>query len=88
MTSKSIDPAILFDLDGTLVDTAYQHVAAWSEALKAAGILVPNWKIHRRIGMSGKLLVRQLTREHGSRRGKLDIDQLEKKHDIFFQKIT
>lgn len=82
-----MDLAILFDLDGTLVDTAYQHVSAWSAALKAADIVVPSWKIHRRIGMSGKLLVRQVVREHGSTRGKLDIEQLEKKHDIFFRKL-
>jgi beta-phosphoglucomutase-like phosphatase (HAD superfamily) len=57
------DPAILFDLDGTLLDTAYDHVTAWSTALASAGIVVPKWKIHRRIGMSGKSLVRQLLRE-------------------------
>jgi HAD superfamily hydrolase (TIGR01549 family) len=82
-----MDPAILFDLDGTLVDTAYQHVSAWSAALKDADIVVPSWKIHRRIGMSGKLLVQQVVREHGSARLKLDIEQLEKKHDIFFKKL-
>ena len=54
-----LDPAMLFDLDGTLVDTVYQHVTAWSAALRSEGILVPNWKIHRRIGMSGKSLVNQ-----------------------------
>jgi HAD superfamily hydrolase (TIGR01549 family) len=92
MTTNPIDPAILFDLDGTLVDTAYQHVSAWAAALAKAGITIPHWKIHRRIGMSGKLLVRQLIREHGSGRGKsnrkeLDIDRLEKQHDIFFKKL-
>jgi beta-phosphoglucomutase-like phosphatase (HAD superfamily) len=56
-------PAILFDLHGTLLDTAYNHVTAWSTALASAGIVVPKWKIHRRIGMSGKSLVRQLLRE-------------------------
>ena len=63
MISKSNDPAILFDLDGTLVDTAYRHVTSWAAALRDAGILVPEWKIHRRIGMSGSSLVRQLVRE-------------------------
>jgi beta-phosphoglucomutase-like phosphatase (HAD superfamily) len=57
------DPAILFDLDRTLLDTAYDHVSAWSTALASVGIVVPEWKIYRRIGVSGKSLVRQLLRE-------------------------
>jgi beta-phosphoglucomutase-like phosphatase (HAD superfamily) len=57
------DPAILFDLDGTLLDTVYDHVTAWSTAPASAGIVVPKRKIHRRIGVSGKSLVRQLLRE-------------------------
>jgi HAD superfamily hydrolase (TIGR01549 family) len=82
---KSSDPAILFDLDGTLFDTVYEHVIAWSSALATEGIDVPNWKIHRRIGMSGKSLVRQLLREHHSS-SEVDIDSLEKKHDVEFRK--
>jgi len=46
----------LFDLDGTLVDSVYQHVLAWREALEQAGIELAVWRIHRRIGMSGGLL--------------------------------
>ena len=49
-------PAFLFDLDGTLVDSVYQHVLAWREALERAGISLSVWRIHRRIGMSGGLL--------------------------------
>jgi HAD superfamily hydrolase (TIGR01549 family) len=58
-------PAFLFDLDGTLVDSVYQHVLAWREALEAAGIQLSVWRIHRRIGMSGGLLVNALLRETG-----------------------
>ena len=47
--------AFLFDLDGTLVDSVYQHVLAWREATQAAGIELPVWRIHRQIGMSGGL---------------------------------
>jgi beta-phosphoglucomutase-like phosphatase (HAD superfamily) len=47
-------PAILFDWDGTLLDTVHDPVTAWSTAVASAGIVVPKWKIHRRIGMSGK----------------------------------
>jgi beta-phosphoglucomutase-like phosphatase (HAD superfamily) len=55
--------AVLFDLDGTLVDSVYQHVIAWREALERVGINLPVWKIHRRIGMSGGLFVNALARE-------------------------
>lgn len=57
--------AFLFDLDGTLVDSVYQHVLAWREALQAAGIELAVWRIHRQIGMSGGLLVNALLRETG-----------------------
>jgi HAD superfamily hydrolase (TIGR01509 family) len=56
-------PALLFDLDGTLIDSVYQHVLAWQEALTAFGIDLAVWKIHRRIGMSGGLFVSALARE-------------------------
>jgi HAD superfamily hydrolase (TIGR01549 family) len=56
-------PAFLFDLDGTLVDSVYQHVVAWREALEGVGINLSVWKIHRRIGMSGGLFVTALARE-------------------------
>jgi HAD superfamily hydrolase (TIGR01509 family) len=57
--------AFLFDLDGTLVDSVYQHVLAWQEALQGAGIELATWRIHRRVGMSGGLFVRALAREIG-----------------------
>jgi HAD superfamily hydrolase (TIGR01509 family) len=56
---------LLFDLDGTLVDSVYQHVLAWREALEAEGIQLAVWRIHRRIGMSGGLFARALVRETG-----------------------
>src|SRR4051812_14380503 len=59
-------PAFLFDLDGTLVDSVYAHVLAWRSALEAAGIELSVWRIHRRIGMSGGLLVNALLRETGT----------------------
>jgi HAD superfamily hydrolase (TIGR01509 family) len=68
-------PAFLFDLDGTLVDSVYQHVVAWREALESVGINLPVWKIHRRIGMSGGLFVSALAREL---EGELDRDILAK----------
>lgn len=58
-------PALLFDLDGTLVDSVYQHVTAWQEALTEVGIPLSVWRIHRRIGMSGGLFLDALQRETG-----------------------
>lgn len=57
--------AFLFDLDGTLVDSVYQHVLAWHEAMSAVGIDLAVWKIHRRVGMSGGLMANALLRELG-----------------------
>src|SRR4051812_32916112 len=63
--AKTTGPAFLFDLDGTLVDSVYQHVLAWREALEACGIELSVWRIHRRIGMSGGLMANALLRETG-----------------------
>jgi HAD superfamily hydrolase (TIGR01549 family) len=57
--------AFLFDLDGTLVDSVYQHVLAWQTALREAGIDLSVWRIHRRVGMSGGLFANALLREIG-----------------------
>ncbi len=62
-----METAFLFDLDGTLVDSVYQHVLAWREALEEAGMSLSVWRIHRRIGMSGGLLTQALGRETGRR---------------------
>jgi HAD superfamily hydrolase (TIGR01509 family) len=57
------EAAFLFDLDGTLVDSVYQHVLAWTEALDQEGIELSVWRIHRKIGMSGGLFTNQLLPE-------------------------
>lgn len=59
------DQALIFDLDGTLIDSVYQHVVAWREALNEVGVSLAVWKLHRRIGMSGGLFVGALLRETG-----------------------
>jgi HAD superfamily hydrolase (TIGR01509 family) len=68
-------PAFLFDLDGTLVDSVYQHVIAWQQALEACGVPLSVWRIHRRIGMSGGLFLNALQRETGR---SLDGETLER----------
>jgi HAD superfamily hydrolase (TIGR01549 family) len=59
------ETAFVFDLDGTLVDSVYQHVLAWREALETEGIDLSVWRIHRKIGMSGGLFTNMLLRETG-----------------------
>jgi HAD superfamily hydrolase (TIGR01509 family) len=72
--------AFLFDLDGTLVDSVYQHVLAWRSALEKGGIELAVWRIHRRIGMSGGLFVNALSRETGRRLAKVDTAKLLRWH--------
>ena len=57
--------ALIFDLDGTLVDTVYAHIFAWQKALTEAEMPIEGWRIHRRIGMSGGLFTRAVARELG-----------------------
>jgi HAD superfamily hydrolase (TIGR01549 family) len=66
--------SFLFDLDGTLTDSVYQNVAAWKQALDAEGIPLSMWRIHRKIGMSGGLMLKTLSRETN-----LDIDEAQAK---------
>jgi HAD superfamily hydrolase (TIGR01509 family) len=73
-------PAFLFDLDGTLVDSVYQHVLAWREALEEAGIELSVWRIHRRIGMSGGLFVNALLRETGHKVSAEEAARLQRLH--------
>lgn len=73
-------PALLFDLDGTLVDSVYQHVIAWQEALAEVGIGLSVWRIHRRIGMSGGLFLDALQRETGVRLGDELSERLKSLH--------
>jgi HAD superfamily hydrolase (TIGR01509 family) len=77
---KSDRPALLFDLDGTLVDSVYQHVSAWHEALLEESIELPIWRIHRRIGMSGGLFVRALSREIGRKIDEATRERLARAH--------
>jgi HAD superfamily hydrolase (TIGR01509 family) len=77
-------PAFLFDLDGTLVDSVYQHVLAWREALEVAGLELSVWRIHRRIGMSGGLFLDALLRETGRRLTVEDVQRVQRTHASAF----
>jgi HAD superfamily hydrolase (TIGR01549 family) len=78
---RTAHPAMLFDLDGTLIDSVYQHVLAWKEALHGAGIDLSIWRIHRRIGMSGGLFVRALVRETGRELSVSEAQMLRAAHE-------
>jgi HAD superfamily hydrolase (TIGR01509 family) len=80
--------AFLFDLDGTLVDSVYQHVLAWSEALDKAGIRLSVWRIHRRIGMSGGLFVNALLRETGHNLTPKEAAHLQQLHAEAYRQIA
>ena len=77
---EGIVPAFLFDLDGTLVDSVCQHVLAWREALERIGTQLSVWRLHRRIGMSGGLLVNALLRETGGSISQADEQRLQTFH--------
>ena len=78
--APEIGAALLFDLDGTLVDSVYQHVLAWREALEEAGIELAVWRIHRQIGMSGGLFVNALLRETDRRLTSEEVARLQQLH--------
>src|SRR5487761_1575814 len=73
-------PAFLFDLDGTLIDSVYQHVIAWRAALASVGIDLSVWRGHRRIGVGGGLFVSALLRETGQSLSGTEIDALQAAH--------
>ena len=75
-----IETSFLFDLDGTLVDSVYQHVLAWKEALDEEGIELSVWRIHRKVGMSGGLFTNQLLRETGGEISPDRIARLRARH--------
>ena len=80
--------AFLFDLDGTLVDSVYQHVLAWREALEAGGIHLAVWRIHRQIGMSGGLFVNALLRETGHSVSKEEVELIQQIHGEAFRRYA
>jgi len=79
--------ALIFDLDGTLVDTVYAHVFAWQRALVELGFPIDGWRIHRRIGMSGGLFARAVAREIGRALGADEAEALQRRHGEVFREI-
>jgi len=79
-------PAFIFDLDGTLVDSVYQHVMAWHAALRECGFDLSIWRLHRRIGMSGGLMIRALARELDMPLDEAVIKRLSELHEQEFKR--
>src|SRR3712207_1951368 len=73
-----VPPAAILDIDGTLVDTNYQHAIAWYRAFRQSGLVLPLWRIHRHIGMGGDHLVEALAGEEVDREKGDDIRGAEK----------
>ena len=79
--------ALIFDLDGTLVDTVYAHVFAWQRALAERGMAIDGWRIHRRIGMSGGLFTRAVGRELGRALDETEAHALQDRHGELFREM-
>jgi HAD superfamily hydrolase (TIGR01509 family) len=79
--------ALIFDLDGTLVDTVYAHVFAWQQALDEAGLPIDGWRVHRRIGMSGGLFTRAVARETGEALSAEQAHALQQRHGEIYQQL-
>jgi HAD superfamily hydrolase (TIGR01509 family) len=82
------NPAFLFDLDGTLVDSVYEHVLAWKQALDAEGLDLSVWRIHRKIGMSGGLFTNQLLRETGFEISSERVQRLSALHAASYRRLA
>jgi HAD superfamily hydrolase (TIGR01509 family) len=80
--------AFVFDLDGTLVDSVYQHVLAWHEALQSEGVQLAVWRIHGKIGMSGGLLTNILLRETGVDLSAERIERLQRRHAEAYKRVA
>ena len=79
--------ALIFDLDGTLVDTVYAHVFAWQRALAEAGMPIEGWRIHRRIGMSGGLFTRAVARELGRPMSDAEVEEVQGRHGELYREL-
>jgi HAD superfamily hydrolase (TIGR01549 family) len=80
--------ALIFDLDGTLVDSVYAHTLAWQKSLSDFAMQSPAWTIHRRIGMSGKLLVKAIAREQRRTLSDSEIERLAEHHAHLFHEFA
>ena len=82
----SAHPAVLFDVDGTLIDSNYLHVYAWQRAFHEAGVPMETWRVHRSIGMDGTTLVKTLLEQFGRDPDDELVSQLKDGHSEYYQR--
>ena len=80
--------ALLFDLDGTLVDTVYAHVLAWQQALAEAAVSVDAFRLHRHVGSSGELIVRHAQRDAGRTLSAKEAETVHRRHAELFRQLV
>ena len=79
--------ALVFDLDGTLVDAVYAHVLAWQRALGEVEVVVDGYRLHRHVGSSGELIVRFAQREAGRELSAEQTQTVHKRHAELFRHL-
>src|SRR5215207_4147547 len=79
--------ALIFDLDGTLVDTVYGHTLAWWRVLQEAKLPVAGWKVHRLIGMSGGLITKAAAHELGRDLSAEEVETLQHRHGQVYREL-
>jgi HAD superfamily hydrolase (TIGR01509 family) len=79
--------ALIFDLDGTLVDTVYAHVFAWQRTFAEVGLPIDGWRIHRRVGMSGGLFARAASREIGRPLSEEEAEAIQQRHGELYREV-
>ena len=85
--SRATRAALIFDLDGTLVDTVYAHVFAWQRAFAEVGLPIDGWRIHRRVGMSGGLFTRAAAREVGRELTVEEAEAIQRRHGELYREL-
>jgi HAD superfamily hydrolase (TIGR01509 family) len=80
--------ALIFDLDGTLVDSVYAHVLAWQGAIEEAGLVVDGYRLHRHVGSSGNLIVRFAQRETGRDLSAEQMETVHRRHGELFRQMV
>jgi HAD superfamily hydrolase (TIGR01509 family) len=79
--------ALVFDLDGTLVDSVYAHVLAWQAAVGEQGVVVDGYRLHRHVGSSGDLIVRFAQRVTGRRLSAAEAEAVHRRHGELFRQL-
>jgi len=79
--------ALIFDLDGTLIDTVYAHVVAWQRSFAIDEMIVPAWMLHAKIGLGGKALAIAIGRELGRSIPDDQAEALDKRHGVIKKEL-